>query len=116
MRLSDYKDEKAIEVVANLLPYVTNIALNEKNNEARGNGKVADFVAAVLKNNTTDIMGVLAVLNDTDPKDYHCNAATVLVDAFQVFSDPAMLELFGLQRQTATSSTSASMTGEVAEG
>ena len=111
MRLSDFKDEKGVEVVAKLLAPIGNIASNPKNADARGNGNMA-FAAAMLQNSPRDVMDMLAILNEQDPADYHCSAATVLMDVFNMISDPELLALFGLQRQTPASSGSASATIE----
>lgn len=108
MRLSEFKDEKALEVVAALLEPIGRIAANKENAAARGEGKsLMDFVKAILKNNAADVMELLAVLDDQDPAEYHCSAATVLRDVFNMVSDPELLALFGFQRQTPASSGSA---------
>lgn len=114
MRLSDFQDEKAVEVVAKLLVPINNIAQNKANADARGKSTI-EFASAVLQNNAKDVMAMFAILNGEDPATYHCNAASVLGDLIDMFSDAALVQLFGLQRQTATSSPSASTTGEVEE-
>ena len=67
-----------------------------------------EFASAMLQNSPKDVMDMLAILHEKDPKDYHCSAATVLMDVFNMISDPELLALFGLQRQTTASSGSAS--------
>lgn len=114
MKLSDFKDEKAIEVVANLLTPITSIAKNKDNRDAKEKSVYA-FAQSVLLNNAKDVMAIFAILNDEDPESYHCTAATVLADTIELFTDPDMLSLFGLQSQTSTSSGSASMNGGVEE-
>jgi len=108
MRLSDFKDEKAIEVVAALMGPISNIASNPENKKAQeAGGTVAAFAGKILSNNASDVKDMLAILNDKDPADYHCTAASVLYDTMQMFSDPGLMELFGLQSQTPASSGSA---------
>lgn len=114
MKLSDFKDEKGVEVVAKLLVPIGNIANNAKNADARKKGGLV-FASTLLQNNKRDVMDMFAILNDVDPSEYHCDGATVLVDTFNMISDPALLTLFGLQRQTPASSGSASTTGEATE-
>jgi hypothetical protein len=111
MKLSDFKDEKAIEVVAALLVPMGNIAKNAENAEARGKSKL-EFASSMLKNNAADVKNMLAILSDVDPEDYHCTAASVLVDVMQMFNDPELMQLFGLQSGTAASSGSASESTE----
>lgn len=107
MRLSEFKDEKAIEVVAKLMLPITRIAKNEKNKEARYNNNL-EFASALLQNNAKDVMELLAILSDTDPEEYHCNAATVLTDVLEMVTDPELMSLFGLRSTTPASSGSAS--------
>ncbi len=115
MRLSDFKDEKAIEVVAKLLPRIASI-VSKKENAAAADKDPAAFASAILANNAKDVKDMFAILNDINPVEYHCTAASVLKDTFELLGDPDLMELFGLQRQTVTSSASAVTIGEVAEG
>lgn len=115
MRLSDFKDEKAVEVVAKLLVPIGNIAGNVKNANANEKGELA-FASALLQNNARDVMDMFAILDGKEPGEYHCDGATVLIDTFNMITDPPLMALFGLQRQTQASSGSASTTGEAAEG
>ena len=114
MKLSEFKDEKAIEVVAKLLVPIGNIVKNRDNANARG-GTQLEFASAILANNPADVKDMLAILNDVDPAEYHCTAATVIFDTMNMLADEELLQLFGLQRQTQTSSTSASESGAESE-
>lgn len=108
-KLSDFKDEKAFEVVAEILPFIGEIATNPKNMEATGTK--AQLAAAMIKNNASALKGILAVLNETPVEEYHCNAATVLVDTLTMLMDPDLMQLFGLQSKTPASSGSVSGNG-----
>lgn len=110
-KLSEFKDDAAIEVVADLLPYISEIAQNPANKEARSKD-VAGFVAAMLRNNKHAVKGILAVLNETPLEDYTCTAASILADTFTMLSDPDLMMLFGVQRQTPASAGSASESTE----
>lgn len=113
MRLSEFKDEKGVKVVAQLLVPISKIVSNKENAEAQkaaaeDGGSMFSFASALLQNSPRDVMDMLAILDDKDPQEYHCSAATVLMDVFNMISDPELLALFGLQRQTPASSGSAS--------
>lgn len=114
MKLSEFENEKGVEVVAKLLVPIGNIVSNRDNAKARGGTKL-EFVSAMLANNPRDVMDMLAILDEKDPKEYHCNAATVIFDVMNMLADEELLQLFGLQRQTTTSSTSASESGADSE-
>lgn len=111
MRLSDFKDEKAVEVVADLLEPIEKIAINPKMENAKG-GSILGFARAMLKNNQRETMDMLAILSDVDPAEYHCTAATVVFDVLNMLNDPDLMQLFGLRRQTPASSGSASESTE----
>ena len=119
MKLSEFKDERGVEVVAQLLIPISKIVTNEKNSAARESAQkngasLLEFAAALLQNSPRDVMDMLAVLDGKDPADYHCSAATILMDVFNMIADPELLTLFGLQRQTPASSGSASENIEAA--
>lgn len=107
MKLSEFKDEKAIEVIADLMAPIGRIAANPENAKAK-NKTVGEFAAAILKNNVKDVMTMFAVLSDEDPTEYHCTAATVILDVMNMLSDPALMQLFGVQSKTPALSGSAS--------
>lgn len=114
MRLSEFKDEQGIEVVAKLLVPIGKIAANAKN-APKKDGTMLEFASAMLQNSPREVMEMLAILDGKDPASYHCNAGTVLVDVFNMLSDPELMMLFGLQRQNPASSGSASETTEAPE-
>lgn len=97
MRLSDFKGEKAFEVVGKLLLPVSNIAANKEVAKALKKGGVAQMLSAALVNNPRDVKEMLAILNDKPIEEYEATGATVLADVFNLFEDPALLALFGLQ-------------------
>lgn len=110
-KLSDFKDDAAIEVVADLLPYISEIVQNPANKKARSGGTMG-FVSALLRNNKHAVKGILAVLNETPLEEYTCTAASVLADALTMLNDPDLLVLFDMQRQTPASAGSASESTE----
>lgn len=109
-KLSEFENEKGIEIVADIIPYIAEIASNPKNKETKGNA--ANLAASMLKNNATAVKGILAVLNETPENEYNCNAASVLVDVLTLLSDEDFMQLFGLQSKTAASSGSVSENGK----
>ena len=107
MKLSDFKDERAIEVVADLLEPIGRIAANPENAQAK-KGNLLQFAAAMLKNSKKEVMELLAILSDTKPEDYHCTAASILKDLLDMLNDPELMQLFGLRSQTREETASGS--------
>lgn len=116
MRLSDFKDEKAIDVVAKLLVPIGNISADKELGEARKAAKhMGEFASMLLRKHRRDVLDMLAILDDKEPEEYHCTAASVLMDVLNMLNDPELMALFGLQRQTPASSGSASENTEAPE-
>lgn len=111
MRLSDFKDEKALEVVAALIDPICEIVQSPENKAARKEAPIK-FVQSVLRNSPKAVMAMMAILNDEDPETFHCTSVSVVKNALEMFSDPDLMELFGLQSGTQPSSGSASETTE----
>ena len=107
MKLSDFKDEKGVEVIGKLLSPMCKIAANPENAKAKSKG-VAGFASAMLRNSPKEVMEMLAILDDKDPGEYHCNGATVLMDVFNMLNDEVLLQLFGLQGRRAAAASSGS--------
>lgn len=121
-RLSEFKDEAGIVLVSKLMLPIGRITQNRAVAEVRLRAKAEDRKASVLEmasamlaEGAGDVMEILALLNETDPAEYHCTAASVLADVMTMFTDPDMQALFGLQRQTPASSASAPENTEARE-
>lgn len=97
MRLSDFKGDKALEVVGKLLLPVSNIAASKEVTKAFRKGGVPAMLSAALLNCPGDVREMLAILNDKPVEEYEVNGASILGDVFSLFDDPALLALFGLQ-------------------
>lgn len=112
MKLTDFKGEKGIQVVGRLLVPITNILGNPDNGTSVASGNLITQVSAFFRNNPKDVLEVLAIMDDKDPKDYSITAQDALAKLLAWFDDPELLGLFGLQSQPETSSGSATMTTE----
>lgn len=110
MKLTDFKGTKGIEVVGKLLIPITNILGNPDNGAAAASGNLITQVSAFFRNNPKDVLEVLAIMDDKDPKNYDITAQDALAKLLSWFDDPELLGLFGLQSQPETSSGSATMT------
>lgn len=115
MRLSDFKDERAIDVLADLLEPASAIISNPE--VAKVAGKVDDglkgkmiFAKAMLKNSKDAVLEILAILNDTPVDEYHCNAATIIKDLLDILSDEELLTVFGLRQKKSDDESSGSVT------
>lgn len=110
-RLSDFKDEQGVIVIAKLLQPLTRILQNAS--KLRDKENPLALISSMLEVCPRDTMEIFAILSETPIDDYHCNGASLLADTITLASDPEFVSLFGFQSQTQTSSGSVSETTEV---
>lgn len=106
-KLSEFHDEQAAIVVAKLLPPIFGILQNAANEQATNKAPI-EFVSTILQNSPRETMDIFAILSEVDPEKYHCSGTEILQNIVTFATDGELMELFGLQRQTVTSSGSAS--------
>ena len=111
-KLSEFKNEEGVIVIAKLLQPIARIVQAIKD-EPRPDGMNAmAFVSTMLAKSPKDVMEIFAILSETPVEEYECNGASIMADTLTLASDKELMELFGLQSQTQTSSGSASETTE----
>lgn len=86
-----------------LLSPICKIVSDARNIEARGKSGI-EFLGEMLRNNPRETMQIVAVLNGQDPDKYQCDGASALLDVMELATDPDLMALFGLRRQTQASS------------
>ena len=82
MKLSEIKGERAVEVIADLIEPITNIAMDQKNlqlfkNKQRegeslqdlGFREIKEKIPKLLKTHKNDVLAILCAVNDTEPED-----------------------------------------------
>lgn len=122
MKLSDVKGERTLEVVADLIDPICNIAQDENaaalfRKEKVPNGVTAkDFILQrvkkgapkLLKNHKSDIVAILAAIDGVSPEEYEhgLNLVKLFSDFVELMTDEAFGALF-ISAQSETSSGSA---------
>lgn len=106
-KLSEFKDEQGAVVVAKLLPPIFEIIQNAANKESKNKSPI-DFVSDILANTPSATMKIFAILSEVEPEEYHTDAIEIMKNVITLATDDELMSLFGLQRQTKTSSGSAS--------
>lgn len=107
MKLSDFKGEEAIEVLADIIEPISNIATDEQVKEAfRANSKMK-VAQAILRNHPKEIIEVLARLDNKTVEEYEVTLFTLPMKLLEILNDKELTSLFQSQEQTggATSST-----------
>ena len=110
MRLSDFKGEAALELLADLIEPAGEILSDKAVADAyRGKNKLK-AVSIAIKNHKTAVMRIMATLDGVPVEEFKCNVFTLPIKLMEIMNDPELGLLFGSQGQTgdATSSGSAS--------
>lgn len=109
MRLSDIKGERSIEVIAELIEPIANIAADKaatdlfKAQKATGKKTAEGFaervrknLPALLKTHKDDIIAIMAAINGVSREEYakEMTLASLLGDAYEVLTDKEFLVFF----------------------
>lgn len=122
MRLSDVKGERTLDVVADIIDPIANIAEDEVAAELFTRKKLPEgmtpqkfllqrarkAVPSLLKGHKQDVITILSTIEGTSPKEYTgaLNLAKLFKDCVELLTDEAFEELF-ISAQTGDSSGSA---------
>ena len=122
MKISEFKNEEAIELLADIIEPTAAIlgdAEIRKLMISVKNGKITKIkaIANALRLHKKEIIEILARLDGQDPKKYSCNVITIPQKILEIINDEELADFFGLQVQMMESESSglATETTEVKE-
>lgn len=100
MRLSDFKDDEALEVLADILEPVGDI-LSDEEIERMRNAKVnrIKIISYAIKHHKKAVIEILARLDCTPVEEFHVNAVTLPIKLLTLINDPEVQSLFTSQGQ-----------------
>lgn len=100
MKISEYHNEDAIELLADLIEPTANILSDKEIEEAFSNGASTLKIAKMcLKLHKADVLEILAILNGQSVDEYTCNPISILVDLLAILNDKELVDFF-VQQQT----------------
>lgn len=97
--LSEYKDEEALEMLAELIDPVVNIFGDPEVAKAYRSGVIIKAVQLSIKSHPKDVMRMLAILEGVPVEEYHCNLLTLPKILLNVFNDPELKSFFTEQSE-----------------
>lgn len=109
-KLREIKGEKALDVLADLLDPVCDIATDEELVSELQTGSKVKGVSLMLRNHKKSVLTIFAILNDTDPNTYEPNLIELPKTLLEAFNDPELVSLFILQGQSVEQTSSGSVT------
>ena len=112
MRLSDYKGEEALDVLADIIEPLANIITDEEIQEMakKDNTPVLAMVKPAIKNHKKDLIEILARLENQPVKEYEktMNLLTLPKQVMELLNDPEVQSLFSSQGKSEITSLASS--------
>ena len=119
MKLSEYKGEQALDMLADLMePAAAIMADKEIARLAKADVPKIKIVKTAIKNHKREVVEILAILEGENPDKYSekINLFTLPAKLLEIFNDPDLMSLFTSQEQkTETSSGSVTESIEASE-
>lgn len=116
MRLSDYRGEDAIELLADIIEPASEIFGDTEFRDAvRGGASKVSIVKMVLKKHKKEVLHIMATIDGEDPDEYMPNVLTLPVKLIDMLNDEEFMQLFQLQGQTEVDASSGSAMGSTEE-
>ena len=113
MKLSDIKGEKALEIIADLIDPISVMVQDKGFKKVVDTGSQLDVVKFLLKNHGKEIIIVLALINEKDPKTYEPSLVELPRLVLDLINDPDIMSLFKSQSQTEQLASSGSVTANI---
>lgn len=117
MKITDYKNEDAIDLLADIIEPVSKIFADAELKKAikKKNFKKIDAVKIALKNNKNSIIEILARLDGKTVEEYECTPVSILMSVLEILNDKELLSFFQLQGQMMEQTSSGSVTENTKE-
>lgn len=92
-KLSEYRDEEALDLIADLVEPVAALVQDKDFAEAFDGNKAA-AVRIAIKNHKAEVLQILARLENVPVADYHCDVFTLPARLFEILTDENLLAVF----------------------
>lgn len=93
MKLSEFKDDAALDLIADIIEPATEILADPAIKEAFSRSKMAAIKVAI-KSHKNAIREIVARLDGKNPEEYHFTALSLPVKLLTLLNDPELQQLF----------------------
>lgn len=106
MKLSEYENEEALDLLAELIEPATAICTDKKVVELfkQKDRKLASVVKVIIKNHKKEIIEILAALDGVPVEKYKVNVLTLPAKVLEILNDDDLVNFFSQQIQSASGS------------
>lgn len=106
MKLSDYKGEDALEVLAELIEPAAEVFGDPEFRKIYNSGPKVKAVKYALKQHKEPILYMLATLDGESPETYRPGLLTLPAKLLEILNDPELVSLFQSQAQSTDKTSS----------
>lgn len=114
-KLSEYKDEEALDMLADLIDPVVNIFGDKEVANYYRSGVMLKAVQVSIKKHKNDVINMLAILEGVPREEYHCNLLTLPKILLNIFNDPELTSFFDVESEKDSETPSGSVTANTEE-
>ena len=109
-KLSEYKDEEALDLLADILDPVCEIFVDKAVITPLQSGNKVKAVSVAIKNHKKEVVEIMATLNGVEVKDFHYNIVTLPKMVLEILNDKDLLDFFSSQGEEVTKTPFGSVT------
>lgn len=111
MKLSDFKGENALDLLADIIEPAAEILGDKEIAELYNGGwKKAAIVKIAIKKHKKEVIEILAAMDGVPVEEYSCNVLTLPLKLLEILNDKEFMELFTFAGQTGGAKSSGSPT------
>lgn len=114
-KLSEFKDDEAMDVLVEILEPATNLIKNAKfklairgDKEKKIKPNRMEAIKIAITDNRKDIVKIMAVLNETPVEDFHYSLLTLPQMVMELFNDKELIDFFQYRGETVSQTPSGS--------
>ena len=115
MKISEIRDEKAVEVLGDLIEPFMRILKSKEVQECAKKNISIELAQAMVKADPKAVLEILAICNQVPLEEYHPNPFEVIRDLAGVLMDEAVMSLFFSQEPKAVLTASGSVMDDTQE-
>lgn len=94
MKLSEYKNEEALDILADILDPVSEIVTDKNVKKAYENGNLLNVAKVIIKNHKKSIIEILARFDNIPVEEYNCNIFSLPKKIVEILNDSDLLNFF----------------------
>ena len=99
MKLSEYKNEDALDLLADLMEPATELLADEELRKVFKEKSRLEAIKHAIKNHKRAVLEILARIDGKSVDEYECNVLTIPIKAIEIINDRDLIDFFRSQGQ-----------------